>query len=90
MNNNILKRQGEEIMRVKELMSKLNWKLKDIEKLLVNKPTRTKRGLIDFGGDTLKFLFGTATLQDVQSIHEEIQALESRGDDITHAMKLFL
>jgi hypothetical protein len=40
-------------------------------------PERTKRGILDLGGDILKFLFGTLTQSDAQKYTEHIQKLEN-------------
>jgi hypothetical protein len=37
---------------------------------------RTKRGILDLGGDVLKFLFGTLTQSDAHKYTEHIQKLE--------------
>lgn len=37
---------------------------------------RTKRGILDLGGDILKFLFGRLTESDAQKYTEHIQKLE--------------
>ena len=34
-----------------------------ISDYLSTQPLRTKRGILDFGGDILKFLFGTLTVR---------------------------
>ena len=38
---------------------------------------RTKRGILDSGGDILKFLFGTLTQSDAKKYTEHIQRLEN-------------
>jgi hypothetical protein len=37
---------------------------------------RTKRGILDFGGDVLKFLFGTLTQSDARKYYQHITQLE--------------
>lgn len=52
-------------------------RLKDILVDLIGKEqTRRKRDLFDFGGKILKFLFGTATEDEVASNYEHIEAME--------------
>ena len=52
--------------------------LKDvIADYLASNPERSKRGLLDLGGDILKFLFGTLTQSDAQKYTQHIQELES-------------
>ena len=40
-------------------------------------PERVKRGLLDLGGDILKFLFDTLTQSDAQNYTQHIQQLEN-------------
>jgi hypothetical protein len=52
--------------------------LKDIiADCLASNPERSKRGLLDVGGDILKFLFGTLTQSDAQKYTQHIQELEN-------------
>jgi hypothetical protein len=51
--------------------------LKDIiADYLSSQPLRTKRGILDFGGDILKFLFGTLTQSDARKYNQHITQLE--------------
>jgi hypothetical protein len=51
--------------------------LKDvIADYLVSNPERTKRDLLDVGGDILKYLFGTLTQSDAQKYAQHINELE--------------
>jgi hypothetical protein len=51
--------------------------LKDvIADYLSTQPDRIKRGILDLGGDILKFLFGTLTQSDAKAYTEHIQKLE--------------
>jgi len=43
---------------------------------LASNPERNERGLLDVGGDILKFLFGTLTQSDTQKYTQLIQELE--------------
>jgi hypothetical protein len=50
--------------------------LKDIIADYLSSPSgRTKRGILNLGGDILKFLFGTLTQSDAQKYTEHIQRL---------------
>ena len=50
--------------------------LKDIvSDYLSSQPVRTK-GVLDFGGDVLKFLFGTLTQSDARKYNQHITQLE--------------
>ncbi|KAG8263090.1 hypothetical protein J6590_039357 [Homalodisca vitripennis] len=49
--------------------------------------TRQKRGLIDVGGQVLKFLFGTATDSDLELTNSRINEIENLSDDLSHNTK---
>jgi hypothetical protein len=52
--------------------------LKDVlSDYLASNPERSKRGLLDVGGDILKFLFGTLTQSDAQKYTQHIQELKT-------------
>jgi hypothetical protein len=52
--------------------------LKDIiAEYLTPQPKRVKRGILNFGGDILKFLFGTLTQSDAKKYTEHIKTLEN-------------
>jgi hypothetical protein len=52
--------------------------LKDIvADYLTSQHTRVKRGILDLGGDILKFLFGTLTQSDAKKYTQHIQKLEN-------------
>jgi hypothetical protein len=46
-----------------------------------------KRGLINIGGDALKFLFGVATTQQLQELHTTVENIKSRDGDVIHAIQ---
>ena len=48
---------------------------------------RRRRGLIDFGGDILKFLFGTVTQSDAKRYNEHIKSLESEQQEFLRITK---
>jgi hypothetical protein len=48
---------------------------------------RTKRGIIDFGGDVLKFLFGTLTQSDAKEYNQHINELEKEQKEFLHISK---
>jgi hypothetical protein len=56
-----------EIVYLHAVWDQLNLELTDMEKLLPQ--TRQKRGLINFRGEVLNFLFGTATSAEIQTLH---------------------
>jgi hypothetical protein len=73
-----------ELCQVEEALRSLKEKLESIQKFLP-RPTK-KRGLFNIGGTVLKSLFGTATLLDLQSLHETIDDLHRRQDSVTHSL----
>jgi hypothetical protein len=56
-----------------------------LEKLLPT--TRRKRGLIDFGGQALKFLFGTATNSELQTSHQAVEEIKNKQTAMVHSME---
>jgi len=61
----------QEISYLYAVWEQLNSELADVEKLLPM--TRRKRGLLNFGGEVLHFLFGTATSAEMQVLHQAIE-----------------
>ena len=49
--------------------------------------TRRKRGLLNFGGDLLHFLFGTATSAEMQVLHQTIESIKEQQATITHSIE---
>jgi hypothetical protein len=48
---------------------------------------RKKRGLINLGGETLKFLFGVATTQQLQDLHTTVEGIKNKEGDVIHAVQ---
>jgi hypothetical protein len=69
----IVLRQVGELRQIEEALRSLKAKLENIQRFLP-RPTR-KRGLLNIGGTILKSLFGTATVVDLQSVHETFRVL---------------
>ncbi|KDR16988.1 hypothetical protein L798_09317 [Zootermopsis nevadensis] len=65
----------------------LDKEISNLEKLLPGRATRHRRGLIDFGGQALKFLFGTATSAEVQDLQSIVSKFDNKNDDIIHAVQ---
>jgi len=62
--------------------------LKDIvSDYLSSQQLRTKRGVLDFGGDVLKFLFGTLTRPDARKYNQHITQLAQKQKDFLHISK---
>jgi hypothetical protein len=72
------KRQAEEALRA------LKDKLANIQRFLP-RPTR-KRGLLNVGGTVLKTLYRTATVVDLQSLHDTMDGLQRRKETVTHSL----
>jgi len=62
----------------------LESKLHDFHQILPRLDRR--RGLVNFGGSILKTLFGTATIADVQQLHDALNDLQLQNSDITHSL----
>jgi hypothetical protein len=78
-----------ELSRVHDITTELDNEVQHLERLLsYNLATtpRKRRGLIDFGGQVLKFLFGTATHSEVQDLQSIVSKYEDQGDDTIHAL----
>jgi hypothetical protein len=62
--------------------------LKDIiADYISSQPLRTKRGILDFGGDILQFLFGTLTQSDARKYNQHITRLEEEQKEFLHISK---
>jgi hypothetical protein len=73
-----------ETRQVEEALHALQEKLANIQRFLP-RPTR-KRGLLNVGGTVLKTLFGTATVVDLQSLHNTMDGLQRRQETVTHSL----
>jgi vacuolar-type H+-ATPase subunit I/STV1 len=72
----------EELSRVNDIIQELDSEIKNVERLLptnVAKLSRKRRGLIELGGQALKFLFGTATSSEVQELQTIISKYENQN-----------
>ena len=74
----------DEVQRIQTVLDSLEKKLFNVKQFLP-KPDR-KRGLINFGGSVLKFLFGAATVSDLGELHSTIDTLSSNQQVISHAV----
>jgi len=73
-----------EIRQIELLLKLLESKLRDFHQILPRLDRR--RGLVHFGGSILKTLFGTATITDVQQLHDTLNDLQLPNSDITHSL----
>jgi hypothetical protein len=84
----------QEIKYVYTIWAQLNVELKDLEKLLP--VTRKMIVLLNFGGDVLNFLLGTATGADLQTLHQVVDRIpmeqnvmtNSIGNELTYTKEL--
>ena len=73
-----------ELHQVELLLDTLEFKLSDFYRILPKLDSR--RGLINLGSTILKTLFVTATVTDINSLHEAIDKLKSNNADISHSL----
>ena len=74
-----------EITYVYSILNQLSLELNDLEKLLPT--TRRKRGLLDLGGQALKFLFGTATNSELQTLHLAVEEIKNKQTALVHSVE---
>jgi tetrahydromethanopterin S-methyltransferase subunit B len=73
-----------EFKQIETLVETLEAKLQTFHQVLPRLDKR--RGLINFGGNVLKFLFGTAVVTDVHQLHESLDELQSRNSDLVYSL----
>jgi hypothetical protein len=67
--------------------------VRDLERLLPDqlkgniRNTQRRRGLLNFGGHILKFLFGTATVSEVQKVHSILSRIDHKNNYVIHAVE---
>jgi hypothetical protein len=49
--------------------------------------SRRKRGLLDIGGEVLKFLFGVVTTPQLEELHNTVERIRVKEGDVIHAMQ---
>jgi hypothetical protein len=82
----------EEVKQARAAVDQVEQELSTISKLLpVSKETgltpRRKRGLLNIGGEALKFLFGIATTQQLQELHDTIENIKTKEGGVIHAVQ---
>jgi hypothetical protein len=82
----------EDVDQVRRAINKVNQELLTFSKLLPppkdgDSSHRKKRGLINIGGDILKFVFGLATMQQVQDLHATVEGIKTREGKVIHAVQ---
>ena len=78
----------QEIKYLYAVWEQLNFELTYVEKLLPM--TRQKRGLLNFGGDVLNFLFGTATSAEIQVLQQAVENVKEQQTAIIHSIDISL
>ena len=61
--------------------------IQDFKSSLTSQGKRNKRGLINAVGHGLKFLFGTATVKDIDKLNNKWQELENEGQLMHHLVE---
>jgi hypothetical protein len=78
---------------VNDVIWEIEEEVRDLERLLPeqamsdNGKLQRRRGILDLGGHILKFLFGMATTSEVQELHSIVSKLDSKKDDMIHAVE---
>ena len=70
--------------QIESLLKLLELKLHDFHQIFPRLDRRC--GLVNFGGSVLKTLFGTATIAEVQQLHDTLNELQLQNSDITHSL----
>jgi hypothetical protein len=75
----------QEVTYLQAIWEQLNLEFQDIEKLLP--VTRQTRSLLDFGGEILNFLFGTATNSNLRTLNQVVETIKGQQETITHSLE---
>ena len=73
-----------EIQQIESLLQLLESKLYYFHQFLSRLDRR--RSLVNFDGNILKTLFGTATIADIKQLHDTLNDLQLQNSDITHSL----
>jgi hypothetical protein len=73
-----------ELQQVKVILMLLEERLNGVKTMLPRVDAR--RGLIDLGGSLLKALFGTATVTDLNTLHDTVRALDENEENVIHVV----
>ena len=73
-----------ELKQIETLLNTLELRLRIFQQVLPR--LNRRRGLLNFGGTILKSVFGTATIHDINSLHETLNGLQSSTSDIVHSL----
>jgi hypothetical protein len=78
---------------VNAIIQGVDEEVRDLERLLPDellgnvRNTRRRRGLFNFGRHILKFLFGTATVSEVQRVHSILSRINHKNNYVIHAVE---
>jgi len=75
----------QEITYLHAVWEQLNLEFEDMERLLP--VTHQKRGLLNFGGEILNFLFGTATSTKLHTLRQVVEGIKQQQITITHSIE---
>jgi hypothetical protein len=75
----------EEVKYLYAVWDQSNSEFRDVEKLLAI--SRQKRGLFNFGGEVLNFLFGTATNAELRTLHQAVEDMKDQQVAIAHSLE---
>ena len=73
-----------ELKQISLLLQTLESKLQSFSQYLPRLDRR--RALMNLGGKVLKFIYGSATVQDIHKQHEVSDKLNSRNSDLAHSL----
>jgi hypothetical protein len=79
-----LKAKISELKQIKTLLNTLELRLHNFQQVL--RRLNRRRGLLNFDCTILEYVFGTATIHDINSLHETLNGLQSSTSDIVHSL----
>jgi hypothetical protein len=71
-------------LQVEILLNKLENEVRSFREVLPRE--NYKRATLNVTGSVFKFLVGTATLADVSDLHDEVQVMHQKRDEIVHSV----
>jgi hypothetical protein len=73
-----------ELLQVENLLNKLEDAVISFREILPR--VEAKRSILNAAGSVFKFLFGTATMADISNLHNTVQDLHHKQDEIVHSV----
>lgn len=78
-----------EIENLDQVLRDQDVEYQDLKSIVIlDMATRRKRALINLGGDLLKFLFSTATSEEVEDLNKRISQIKTNQNSIIHILKV--